>query len=564
VLFGSTRGTIFSEELRTNLIFMTIDPRVRRPLLPTRILWQRDAENAEILLSNDIGQARADVFPACTLKPGASVLLDFGRELHGSLQLVSGPTSGNGVAKLRLRFGESASEAMGGPSNDHALHDFEISLPPMGAQEYGMTAFRFARLNVLGDVEVPLVACRAMTLMRPLEAVGSFKCSDERLNQIWQVGADTVALCMQDFLWDGPKRDRLVWMGDLHPEIAVVSSVWGAHEIVPHSLDWVRDSTPLPQWMNGIGSYSMWWVIIQRDWFWHHGDRAYLDKQRAYLLGLLPLLIEQIGADGQIEWRGMQFLDWPSSDQPEAVRAGLAALVVMALRAGAQLCEVLGETAAQQKCRDALSRLEKAPVRVPENNKQACSLLALSGLQDARTINADVLARDPLHGLSTFYGFYVLQARALAGDFTGALDVIRRYWGAMLDLGATSFWEHFELDWAQGASRIDEIPRADQRDIHRDCGDHCYKSYRHSLCHGWAAGPTAWLSEHVLGIQILEAGARKIRLAPQLGDLEWAQGSLPTPHGPLRVWHQRAEGTIETHFEAPEGVEIVRGEHDRA
>ena len=539
---------------------MSLDSRIRRPILPQRVLWHQDAENSGVLLVNDFGQARADPFPCCTLRPGAGVLLDFGRELHGGLQLVSGPTPGNRMAKLRLRFGESASEAMGEPNNDHALHDFEIALSPMAAQEYGLSAFRFARLDVLGEVEVPLVACRAMTLMRPLDAAGRFECSDERLNRIWQVGADTVALCMQDFLWDGPKRDRLVWMGDLHPEVAVVSAVWGAHPIVPQSLDWVRDSTPLPDWMNGIGSYSMWWVIIQRDWFWHHGDRAYLESQRAYLLDLLPLLIEQIGADGSVAWRGAQFLDWPSSAQPDAVSAGLVALLVMALRAGEQVCQVLGEVATQNRCREALARLQKAPVSVPRNSKQACSLLALSGLHDAGVINAEVLAQQPLQGLSTFYGFYVLQARALAGDYGGALEVIRRYWGAMLDLGATSFWEHFELDWAHNAARIDEIPRENQRDLHRDCGAYCYQGYRHSLCHGWAAGPTAWLSEHVLGVQVLEAGARKIRLAPHLGDLDWAQGAFPTPNGPLHVWHQRVRGKIETRFEAPEGVEVVQGE----
>jgi H/ACA ribonucleoprotein complex subunit 4 len=29
-------------------------------------------------------------------------------------------------------------------------------------------------------------------------------------------------------------------------------------------------------------------------------------------------------------------------------------------------------------------------------------------------------------------------------------------------------------------------------DIHGDFGDHCYRGFRHSLCHGWASGPTAW------------------------------------------------------------------------
>jgi len=361
---------------------------------------------------------------------------------------------------------------------------------------------------------------------------------------------------MQDFLWDGPKRDRLVWMGDLHPEIAVISALWGAHEIVPDSLDWVRDSTPLPQWMNGIGSYSLWWIIIQRDWFQAHGDRAYLDAQRAYLLGLLPLLLEQIGPDAKVKWRGMRFLDWPSSTQPEAVDAGLVALLVLALEAARHICALWGEAGAQNQCANALARLRRVVPVIPTQSKQASSLLALAGLQPAAQINAEVLARDPMHGLSTFYGYYVLQARALAGDYEGALDVIRRYWGGMLDCGATSFWEHFELDWAQDGARIDEIPLPGQRDIHHDYGDYCYKGWRHSLCHGWAAGPTAWLSENVLGVQILEAGATKVRLAPHLSDLNWVEGAFPTPHGPLHIRHSRDGKTVKTEFAAPQGVEV--------
>ena len=49
-----------------------------------------------------------------------------------------------------------------------------------------------------------------------------FHCSDERLNRIWHTGAYTVLLNMQDYLYDGPKRDRIIWMGDMHPEIRCI------------------------------------------------------------------------------------------------------------------------------------------------------------------------------------------------------------------------------------------------------------------------------------------------------------------------------------------------------
>ena len=55
---------------------------------------------------------------------------------------------------------------------------------------------------------------------------------------------------------------------------------------------------------------------------------------------------------------------------------------------------------------------------------------------------------------STFYGYYMLEALAMAHMYETALDIIRDYWGGMLDMGATTFWEDFNLDWTVGAAPI--------------------------------------------------------------------------------------------------------------
>jgi alpha-L-rhamnosidase len=86
-------------------------------------------------------------------------------------------------------------------------------------------------------------------------------------------------------------------------------------------------------------------------------------------------------------------------------------------------------------------------------------------------------------GFSTFYGYYVLNAMALAENYQGAINSIKEYWGAMLDLGATTFWEDFNIDWIENAARIDEIVPDDKIDIHASYGDYCYVGLRHSLCH---------------------------------------------------------------------------------
>lgn len=74
------------------------------------------------------------------------------------------------------------------------------------------------------DAELNLKAVRAILRYRDVPYLGSFRCDDGRLNRIWETGAYTVHLNMQEYLWDGVKRDRLVWArghaprGDDRPE----------------------------------------------------------------------------------------------------------------------------------------------------------------------------------------------------------------------------------------------------------------------------------------------------------------------------------------------------------
>jgi hypothetical protein len=390
-----------------------------------------------------------------------------------------------------------------------------------------------------------------------LPRAGSFRCSDERLNRIWETGAYTVSLNLQEYVWDGIKRDRLVWVGDMHPETRTIGAVFGSVPVVTASLDLVRSETPLPKWMNGISSYSIWWIIIQRDWYRQTGDLAYLRQQRDYLAGLLEELSRRIGVDGAETLPEARFLDWPSSGNKPAIHAGLQALMVLAFAAGQDLAVALGDAALERKCGEAVALLRK---HVPSHggSKQAAALLALAGLGDPAKLNREVMAVDGAKRLSTFYGYYVLQARARAGDYQGGLDTIREFWGAMLDLGATTFWEDFNLEWLPNAARIDELVPPGRKDIHGDYGAHCYKGFRHSLCHGWASGPTAWLSEHVLGVQFLEPGGKRVRITPHLGDLQWAEGGFPTPHGVIQVRHEKdAQGKVRSTVHAPAQVTVV-------
>ncbi len=543
---------------------------------PTRVVWQSElgVSGAESLVKPHAGQAvLKEPQPPCVLNSKsnapAGILLDFGRELQGYVELITPMTPEQGkLRQVRVRFGESASEAMaelGGKQNaqnDHAIRDQVVTLPWLGKKIAGPSGFRFVRIDgVDAQPPVQLSQVRAVLQIRDIPQVGSFKCNDERLNRIWQVGAFTVQLNMQEYLWDGIKRDRLVWIGDMHPEVSTINAVFGFNEVVPRSLDLTREITPVTEWMNGISSYSMWWVLIHEELWMHHGDRKYLEAQKSYLQPLLKRLAGLVGPDGHEHIDGVRFLDWPSSPNQQGVTAGLQALLVMTLESGGRMMTVLGDADTAKLCTDAARRARKV---VPDVNKSksGAALLSLAGMADAKQIANTVLKEGGPKGISTFYGFYVLQALAKSGDMDTALDFVRTYWGAMLDLGATTFWEDFNLDWLPNAGRIDELVPAGKKDIHGDYGAYCYQGFRHSLCHGWASGPTAWLSQNVLGVKPIEPGFTRVRITPQLGNLQWVEGTYPTPRGPIHVRHERkADGTITSKIDAPPGVQVESTPH---
>src|SRR5690606_6543366 len=234
ITFASVQGqsTRFSNNVERSEL-------TREYVYPTRVIWKSgDIRDVEILLKTGIGQASLNnEQKSVWLNKGnntSSVVLDFGRELHGAVEFVTGMWGGGNVPRnVRVRLGESVSEVMAelgehGSTNDHAMRDFQLALPWLGKNQTGESGFRFIRIDFLDpDAELQLKEVRAIFTYRDIPYVGTFKSSDERLNKIWEVGAYTVHLNMQDYLWDGIKRDRLVWVGDLHPEVSTIMSVFG-------------------------------------------------------------------------------------------------------------------------------------------------------------------------------------------------------------------------------------------------------------------------------------------------------------------------------------------------
>ncbi|WP_370457814.1 alpha-L-rhamnosidase C-terminal domain-containing protein [Dysgonomonas sp. 216] len=554
------------------------DELTRVFITPQRIVWKNDGgknlvRNEEVLLNTGNSQPEFTKRDLCSListeEDTASILLDYGKELHGGLQLVLGSSSRSKPSLVRIRFGESVGECnsqtaekgwkVGFSTDDHAKRDIIMEVPRDGLIEIGNTGFRFVRIDLLQkNTTIRLREARAILRFRDIPYLGSFRSSDERLNQIWLTGAYTVHLNMQEYLWDGIKRDRVIWLGDMHPEVATITSVFGANEVVPISLDLACEQFPLPGWMNGMSAYSLWYLIIQKDWYMHSGDISFLKKHKSYILGLIDQIDAKIDNNGIENLAKERFLDWPSSPNKEGVEAGYRALIVWAMKDAAKLCDFLNEPEYAKKSRLCAERMN-GNIKNHNNLKQAASLMAIAGIINAKKACDEVVSVGGTKGFSTFYGYYMLQTQALAGQYKQAIDIIRQFWGAMLDMGATTFWEDFNMQWLENAARLDEITPAGKKDIHGNFGAFCYPGYRHSFCHGWASGPTAWMSEHILGVKILEPGCKKVKIEPHLGDLEWVEGSFPTPYGIIKIKHiKNNDGKISSEINAPKDIMIIK------
>ena len=137
--------------------------------------------------------------------------------------------------------------------------------------------------------------------------------------------------------------------------------------------------------MNGISSYSMWWLIIQYNWYMYTGDKKYLESNKEYILNLLEQFTKYIGKDNSEKLDGMRFLDWPTFADSIAVHAGLQALLFKTFKSGSDLCKIFNNQEMGKKCLDAANRL-KSNIPDPGSRYRRAAIMAISGFGDIRRI----------------------------------------------------------------------------------------------------------------------------------------------------------------------------------
>jgi len=491
--------------------------------------------------------------PMLAQQEAPSLVLDFGRETVGRLQIVS--TSAN-PATIAIEYGESENELLSQP-----YLGTDLLTLPANATAYGpKSAFRYARVRFLsaeGPIQIGSIQLEA--IFYPVAYSGSFESSDPLLNKIWETGAYTAHLCMQDGIWDAPKRDRGRWAGDLDVSGRVIDNVFADRFLMEDTLTSLLDDRAPGHHVNSIPGYSALWISALAQYYMHTGSLDYLKSVHQRLVDLLATMDAEMDAnhlfaDKSKDW---PFVDWTadlSGDTPEA-RRGTQFEYILAFHDAAFLLRELGDTAAAARRDQAAAQLTAAaqshlldPASGTFGSRwQINSMAILSGAampsqlptiwSTVLTHTADATFREP--PITPFYNSYVLSAMAATGHRAETLDWIRKYWGGMIQEGATSFWEAYDTHWPTSNPHVS---------LQADGST----GYFVSLAHGWSSGPTAWLMEEVLGIHPTAAGFRTATLRPDLAGLAWARGTEPTPHGPIAI-DLTPKQTIVT---LPAGIEL--------
>ena len=474
---------------------------------------------------------------------GSYVVLDFGKELCGGVRILTRQIT-DIYAKVRITLGESLTEACSSigeknATNHHAPRDFEADLINMSDLTFGQSGFRFARIELLTECPVAIRNIYGVNTLPVFEREGYLKTGDELLDQIIRTAGYTLKLCCQNgHIWDGIKRDRLIWSGDLNPEILTCLYLFGDNSNITNALTALRQSTPADRWMNEIPSYSAWWVLNLCDYCRFTGNTAYYEQNRDYAAALMKRFNSFVAEDGTIDYQldpekyMVYFLDWPTHfTEDEAV--GAASLLLYTANTMLQMEE-------NEDCRQLQQKLQPW-LKKDAIHKQVRAFQILAGRREPG--DAQFLEEGGAEGMSTFMAYYILKADVLAGG-TKQIEMIKDYFGAMLSRGATTFWEDFHISWLEGSGRIDEFPAPGQKDIHGDYGAYCYMGLRHSFCHGWASGVLAFLYEYLLGVKMLPGG--KYAVKPTALGVENAEGIVPVPGGMLQV--RIASGKIQEEF----------------
>ena len=431
-------------------------------------------------------------------------------------------------------------------------------------ESFQYIGLRYATLvfrNIQQPLKVRHVALRQVHA--GVQEIGSFECSDERLNQIWRIAKNTQLNCLFDAFVDCPAREQAQWWGDAHVQALVTQYAFGDGSLLERGIRQMAQSQSAdgslhahpPSDIPGhrLPDFMMTWVNSLWECYFHTGRTELVIECLPAMHRLFEFFSRHESKNRLIGnfdafW---VFLDWAEVRKAD-YSATLNLLYLQSLQRAGSLCELAGDTAGAQRYaasaeslassidthfwdaagnvfRDGFDPVTNGPVEQVSQHANALAILLNLRPESHGEIARNILLkpaksrRSKVVTASPFFYAYVIEALIKAGLQSEALEIVSTKWGTSIDRGATTFWEFWE-------------PTG-------------------SLCHAWSASPLYVLSQQLLGVMPVEPGWTRIQISPNPGKLDFARGVVPSPMGPVRVeWEKSGDDQLAVRVDVPEGM----------
>ena len=407
-----------------------------------------------------------------------------------------------------------------------------------------------------------IVDAGATFTSQPVEYKGAFSCSDPKLNELWDVSRWAVQICLQTHHLDSPNHQEPISdPGDYLIEAMVTNYAfaqpWLARQDV-RKFAWILENI---NYKNFHTSYSIGWIQMLMDYYDFTGDKALVEEMAPYVHKLLDTYTSWRGKNGIIsEAPSYMFMDWVKINgidchHPPAVigQGYLTAFYYHGMDMASRIATLTGDQARvakyaqlRQQVAEAFNRElwnpEKGLYRdgkpfqtsvkphkwLPANTQietfsPHVNLLAvlydLAPKAQQAPILEKVLAEKPLN-TQPWFMHWVFQSIDHAGLFEKYGTGQMRRWKVLPD--TRSFLE----TWTGG-----------------------------DKSHGWCSSPLVQMSSRILGVSPASPGMKTLTIRPQLCDLTWAKGTVPTPHGDVAVSWKRGDNKLSLDVTVPAGSE---------
>lgn len=488
-------------------------------------------------------------------------LYDFGQEMMAKICV----DKIQGEGQVLICLGESREEALDADNctifEKRQVVSCEESTDLMDIAQ----AFRYVWMCT--DEQVVLDGVYADYEFLPLQNRGAFRSSEAMLNTIYDIAVHTLHLCTREFCLDGVKRDRWAWSGDATQSYLLQYYSFFDLETCKRTMRLLRGKEQRTLHLNTIQDYTLYWFVSLWDYYLYSGDSEFLKEiypdARSMMEDLCLKITDERGflTTRNFDW---VFVDW--SKHPD-INVGdvsfIQLLFARALETMAYMAELVGENKEYEKYKKLHETLKEKIFAVFWDEKKGCftngpakdagafvtkytNMFAMmfGYLNDKQkeSIKQAVFRNNEVPEIVTPYmKFYELLALGELGMYEELHEYLMSYWGGMVELGCTSFWEEYD-------------PQMEGIEHYRQGT----RKFGKSLCHAWGAGPILLFGKHYLGVKPLTPGYETFAIEPHLMGLDMIEGTVPVPNGHVTVKVTKKECMVENCSEC-KGELIIDG-----